>query len=1250
MGDGHKFRGTARYEIVRLLGEGGMGSVYEAFDREAEISIALKVLRKIDPQLRLRFKREFRAVQGLQHRNLVRLGELVDEAGTLFYTMELVRGVDFLSYVRLVPDSDGSAGGPPTRDLRRPAHATPATPRPAVSSEIGFDERKLRGALVDLAHGLAALHEDDKLHRDVKPSNVLVEPGGRAVLLDFGLVLPATEIRITSAGGAMGTAVYMAPEQALEQPLTPTADWYSVGVMLYEALTGRVPFDGSEFDVMMAKQGAPPDPPRSLVPDVPADLDALCVALLHTEPDRRPPTAEILRRLDADPQRARASDQSRLRRATTATAATPFVGRDRELDTLRAAYDAAASAAVVVVIDGQSGVGKSELARQFTLRLGDDASPPLVLAGRCYERESIPYKALDGVVDALSSYLGDLDPDAVASVLPARSGLLRQVFPVLRRVESIAASPAPHRAVADPGRQREDTFSTLRELFVRLAACRRVVLLIDDLQWTDSDSLALLGALVRPPDPPPLLIVATVRSRQPGVLPSDLRASLSAVAGGPRQLSLGRLTKAAATELAASVVPAFRDEASGTVRAIVTEAGGHPMFLLELLRYMQTNPGKGLSIRLDDALWLRVLELSAEARAMLETVCVAGTPLAQSVVAQAARQDGATWARCVSELRAAHFARTAGDRPSDSIEPYHDRVREAVTAHLRDEQQQRIHQQLAMALEGAGAAEANPHALVRHLVAIGDFDRAARNAERAALVASRALAFDRAVELYEAVVDLAEPSYGRAELSRVRVALAEALANAGRAAEAGDAFITAADATEELEVELNCRRRAASEYLICGQLERGRETIASVLRRFDIAFPATPRRALVSLLWSRSTLRLRGRRWKEKREQDIPADQMARFDVLRAIAQGLGPVDSIRAAAFQGRATLLALRMGEPRRVAAALGYEAVFYGMEGGRSLHAARAILDEARSIAERFDDPYLTGWLGMSESMICFTEGDFLAAAGLLARAEGLLEHEPGATWEVNQARIFRLQNMRFMGQFKALRPEFARLSRIATQRGDRYTETSLNRSYSFLSLVDDDPARADEVRKAATWAPPADGFHLQHLYDLRARSEICLYDGSVVEHLDELRADYDALARSLLPRIQITRLLSLWTCGRVLLAAAVATGDETHAAEAKRLARKMARETTPYAGVWGGLLAAGIARHTDGAEASRPILARVVAQADEHHMDLMAAAARRRLGVLIGGDEGDALIARADEWMRAETIKHPERMTHAICPGF
>ena len=250
--------------------------------------------------------------------------ELVAEEGQWFYTMELVDGIGF------------------SRHLRRE----------------GVDIPALRRSLPQLAAGINAVHEAGKLHRDLKPSNVLITPEERVVILDFGIVADLTSTggeHRTMGEGVWGTAAYMAPEQAHGEA-SPASDWYAMGVMLYEALTGQLPFSGPAFSVISQKLEGRPPRPGDVAPDVAPDLADLCVDLMALRAEDRPDHSDILQRLGAEPERVAAA------RATS----TRLVGREQQLDRLGEAYQRSLSGEpVFVCVHGPSGIGKTTLLEKF---------------------------------------------------------------------------------------------------------------------------------------------------------------------------------------------------------------------------------------------------------------------------------------------------------------------------------------------------------------------------------------------------------------------------------------------------------------------------------------------------------------------------------------------------------------------------------------------------------------------------------------------------------------------------------------------------------------------------------------------------------------------------------------------------------------------------------------------------------------------------------------------------------------------
>ncbi|MFW5921535.1 MAG: serine/threonine-protein kinase, partial [Polyangiales bacterium] len=380
-----------------------MGVVYDAWDEQRSAHVALKVLSRATPGGIYRFKNEFRALADLSHPNLAALHELVAVEDRWLLTMELIRGVDFLRWVR--------AGWDPRE--ADTVESTPSETQWVESDEIEqsairrakrtCDVDRLRDSLRQLARGLIVLHRGGFLHRDIKPSNVLVRDDGHVKVLDFGLIRDEQALHASLDDKVVGTPAYMAPEQAAGRDATAASDWYAVGVMIYEALTGVLPYEGTVLQVLAHKQHRDPPHPATLVADAPSDLADLAMALLQRDPGERPGEEHIVGVLE-DRGPAAVSVP-----APAPRGATPFVGRERQLRELREVYEATRLGAPAVVhVRGPSGVGKSALVRCFLDELHAEHDA-VVLAGRCYERESVPFKALDSVIDALSRYLRGLD-------------------------------------------------------------------------------------------------------------------------------------------------------------------------------------------------------------------------------------------------------------------------------------------------------------------------------------------------------------------------------------------------------------------------------------------------------------------------------------------------------------------------------------------------------------------------------------------------------------------------------------------------------------------------------------------------------------------------------------------------------------------------------------------------------------------------------------------------------------------------
>jgi predicted ATPase len=377
----------------------------------------------------------------------------------------------------------------------------------------------------------------------------------------------------------------------------------------------------------------------------------------------------------------------------------------------------------------------------------------------------------------------------------------------------------------DPHERRRGAFRALRELLRKMCARHTLVIAIDDLQWTDTDSLSLLSELLRPPDAPPLLLVVTMRGTEGASNPSAPPKLALQIPGDVRAVHIGRLAKEDARELAITLLRRDAGMSADEAVAIAKEADGHPLFIDELVRHAAAHgrdaPAGGL--RLDDALFARVQRLDLAARRVLEVACVLGAPVAQDVVANAAGLEMSDFTRAVSLLRTSNLVRTRGGRVTDAIEPFHDRVREAVSGRLDPDAKRECHARLASALELAKGSD--PEVLATHWAGAGEVAKAARYAISAADQATQALAFERAARLYGRAIAFVPATDPR--LRALREQEGEALANAGDCARAAVSFARAAEGANPDDA-LDLRRRASEQLLRAGEVRRGLDATRAV--------------------------------------------------------------------------------------------------------------------------------------------------------------------------------------------------------------------------------------------------------------------------------------------------------------------------------------------------------------------------------------------------------------------------------------
>lgn len=646
------------YLVESELGVGGMGEVFAARRVTTEERVALKVMNRVSATALYRFKREFRVLFDVSHPNLVRLGEMgVTPDGRNFFTMELIEGVPFDEWVR----GDGKSGELP--DMGR--------------LEAGFRQ---------LHAGVQRLHAAGCIHRDLKPSNVLVTAQGRVVILDFGLIgelMPG--IGVTRDGQMLGTPAYMAPEQALGRRAGPPADYYALGVMLYRCLTGELPHRGAALEVMALKQS--PLELEEALRDVPAPFDSLCAALLACEPGARLTGPGVESLLNISPSAACGSAAARV-----------FVGRERELDQLWSTYQKVAKGqhAPPIRVWGEAGQGKSALLGELQGWL--EGCDCLVLNGRCREQERVPYKGVDALIDSLSAQLRCGSAEELAELRPRNPRALVRLFPVLDELwRSRMAVPK------GPDELRGAGWSALRELLWALARRRPLILLIDDFQWTDVDSIDLLHEVLGRPEAPPIMVVVAVRGA--AWTPAAASASQQLFAHA-QELELGPLSRPQVECLVGQLAQARGLELPSALCGswgadIYARAKGHPLAVVEMVLERELLS----DLDLQGLLLRRIRALDERQRRLLLNVAVAGRIERSELLDFEPEMS----ARDIASLVEAGLV----DAEGRQVEVLHDLLRELVLEHAGEAERASVFTRMGRHLQARGPELADAEQLFR---------------------------------------------------------------------------------------------------------------------------------------------------------------------------------------------------------------------------------------------------------------------------------------------------------------------------------------------------------------------------------------------------------------------------------------------------------------------------------------------------------------------------------------------------------
>ena len=627
-----------------------MGAVYEGRHEATGERAAIKTAIVAEPFMLTSIRREVRVLARIHHPNIVRVLEQGVQDGRPWYAMELLEGKNLRDGVLTTRGRQASEASTrlvspcaPTEKLaeRSEVDTTPVPDTTQGLGPVGPEElRSILEVALRLCDPLGHLHSQGLAHRDLKPENIFLQEGNQPVLVDFGMVSWRENSgredleAVTTVGG---TVAYMAPEQIKGGAIDARCDLYSLGCILFELVTGRLPFVGTTGEVIAQHLQAEPPSAGDLAPAATPELERLIAGLLAKDPaDRIGYTDEvasvIARILGIDPPPVHPAYLYRPR----------MVARAHATEFLSAAVARARqSASQAVLVLGESGIGKTRLAGELVIDVSRTSMTAIVGTSHQPDESGSPISSFLPLLQHLADRLQAAD----AATRGRLSGRALQVLAPYSEALAPFAPPEPPLPELPPEARRLRVISSLAAAVTSLAAEGPLMLVLDDLQWGSDVELQSFLRLARRPEPVPLLLVGLCRSDE---VPASLRHALA-----ESRVLLGRLDEAAVAALASDML-ALRPLPGRFARFLHEQSEGNPFFAAE---YVRTAVASGVLVReigvgwrvrgsSDEHPWeslplpetlhelaqRRMGSLSPAARCLLDAASILGSPLAPRIL------------------------------------------------------------------------------------------------------------------------------------------------------------------------------------------------------------------------------------------------------------------------------------------------------------------------------------------------------------------------------------------------------------------------------------------------------------------------------------------------------------------------------------------------------------------------------------------------------------------------------------------
>ena len=737
-----------RYKVTKKLGEGGRGIVFKAEDTRLGRTVAIKVIKGegLDQESFARFEQEAKATAGLSHPHIVAIYDIGQEGESHYLILEFVDGPSLSGLISSQPGARCDA---------------------ATTLRIGSQ----------VCQALEYAHSHGVLHRDIKPENIMITSAGLPKLMDFGLARALGGPNLTQRGVIVGTPAYLPPEQALGKRSDARSDLYSLGCVLYEMVTGRPPFHGDEpVKVIFSHINDLPIMPQKLAPEVPAALEQIILKLLAKDPDQRYQSAsELFQALKsvkeaAEPRLAPVgvpAEEKTVEKMPTPEPrwAQALVNREQEIKILRARLDAALRGeGSLVFITGEAGIGKTRLA--YELRSYAKLRGAQCLMGKGGEREgAVPYQPWS---DIIREYARWAPPLLVFKAVGTFATELVKLVPEL----SDKLGTIPSSASASSAQPHIRLYEAVTQFFVNISKEVPLVLFLDDLQWLDDASMALLHHMARVISVEHLLVVGAYRDLEL----EDQRSLSRAVAEINRERLFHAipLKRLAFDHVLQMIRQTFGEKVPGELPDLVYgKTEGNPFFVEEVLRSLVEEGAvypveKGWGVKylsdvhvprgIKELLGKRLECLDEESCHVLSAAAVIGREFSFPVLREVTGLDENRLIDMVDRCLQARLV-VARHILGEEVYAFADtQLRDVLYEDISPVRRRRQHMKVGEAVEKVYAKKIDDYveALAYHFLEGNDLSKAVDYAQKAGDKAARLFAWDQARRYYETVLKLME--------------------------------------------------------------------------------------------------------------------------------------------------------------------------------------------------------------------------------------------------------------------------------------------------------------------------------------------------------------------------------------------------------------------------------------------------------------------------------------------------------------